>query len=93
MDSSGHSAVSSTIAVPRSSIQMPLIYPFTDVTVYLNYKREPLEQVPADGLQNQQLSGCLVQGEILPIGRGMTWEESGTALKLQNGQADVTLPP
>lgn len=60
------------------------------MTVYLNYKGEPLEQVPADGLQNKQLCGCLVQGEILSIGPGMTWEESVMVLMLQNRQTDVT---
>lgn len=45
--------------------------------MYLDYKCEPLEQVPADGLQNQQLRSSLVQGEILSIGRRVTWEESG----------------
>lgn len=47
------------------------------MTVYLNYEREPLVQVPTDGLQDQQLRGGLVQGEILSIGPRMTWEESG----------------
>lgn len=40
--------------------------------VYLNYEREPLEQVPADGLQNVQLCGGFVQGEILAICDWMT---------------------
>lgn len=47
------------------------------MTVYLNYEREPLVQVPTDGLQDQQLRGGLVQGEMLSIGPRMTWEESG----------------
>lgn len=56
----------------------------TLASVYLNYEREPLVQVPTDGLQDQQLRGGLVQGEIVSIGPRMTWEDSGMVLRLEN---------
>lgn len=61
------------------------------MTVYLNDKCKPLVQVTTDGLQNQQLRGGLVQGEILSIGPRVTWEESVMALMLETKQTNIML--
>lgn len=59
--------------------------------VYLNDEREPLVQVPADGLQNVQLCGGFVQGEILAICDWMTCKKQTGRFRIPDTSEPVSL--